>query len=112
MISIANSILFRYGGNGKIEEQELKYRFVDINNNKCKPPLPTTELDIIWKDAVAYSTKKRKEEGSQAATDYQYNRAVREKKKRNNLRQRIGSQQNINFVIDTIKKEAPMIKYP
>jgi hypothetical protein len=70
LISIANSLLFRYGGNGNGNnnldpqlEQELKSRFLDINNNRCEVPLPASEINQIWKDAVAYYTKKKKEVG-------------------------------------------------
>ncbi len=67
MISIANSILFRYGGNGK-SEQELKDTFVEINDKRCKPtPLPVSEINTIWKDAIAYYTKKKNEEAQAAA---------------------------------------------
>jgi galactokinase/mevalonate kinase-like predicted kinase len=60
--------LFRYGGNGKgcdnldpQLEPELKNRFLDINNNRCEIPLPASEVNQIWKDSVAYYTKKKKE---------------------------------------------------
>jgi hypothetical protein len=61
LISIANSLLFRYGGNGK-SEQELKNIYLEINNSRCQPPLPENERNQIWNDAVAYSTKKKNEE--------------------------------------------------
>jgi hypothetical protein len=74
LISIANSLLFRYGGNGNSNgngnnnldpqlEQELKSRFLDISNSRCEVPLPASEINQIWKDAVAYYTKKKKEVG-------------------------------------------------
>jgi hypothetical protein len=70
LISIANSLLFRYGGNGNGNsngsdnldpqlELELKNKFLDINNNRCEVPLPTGEINQIWKDAVSYYTKKK-----------------------------------------------------
>ena len=43
MISIANSLLFRYGGNGK-SEQELKNIFTGINDARCEPPLEVSEI--------------------------------------------------------------------
>jgi hypothetical protein len=72
LLSIANSLLFKYGGNGNGNgsvadsldpriEQELKDKLEAINQKRCKPsPLPQSELGQIWKDAVAYYTKKRK----------------------------------------------------
>ena len=63
LIRIANSLLFRYGGNGE-SEQELKNIYVEINNSRCQPPLPENETNQIWNDAVAYSTKKKNEEGA------------------------------------------------
>jgi hypothetical protein len=65
LISIANSLLFRYGGNGNGTgnvngsiaaadsldprlEQELKNKLVAINQNRCDPlPLPESELNQI-----------------------------------------------------------------
>jgi hypothetical protein len=82
LLSIANSLLFRYdggngngNGNGSVavdsldpqQEQELKDKLEAINQNRCKPlPLPQSELGQIWKDAVAYYTKKKKEGGGGA----------------------------------------------
>jgi hypothetical protein len=82
LISIANSLLFRYGnsggngnGNGNGSnvadsfgldprlEQELKDKLVAINQKRCKPPVVESELNQIWKDAVAYYTKKKNEDG-------------------------------------------------
>jgi hypothetical protein len=69
--------LFRYGGgNGNSSVtadsldsqlgQELKDKLVAINQKRCKPlPLPQSELGQIWKDAVAYYTKKKKEGGGE-----------------------------------------------
>ena len=68
LISIANSILFRYGGNGK-SEQELKDAYLEINDSRCYPPLLTNETDRIWDDAVAYYTKKKNEEKVVATKD-------------------------------------------
>jgi hypothetical protein len=61
LISIANSLLFRYGGNGK-SEKELRNTYLEINNSRCYPPLPISETNRIWDDAVAYYTKKKNEE--------------------------------------------------
>jgi hypothetical protein len=67
--------LFRYGSNGNGNcsvadsldprlNQELKDKLESINQKRCKPsPLPQSELGQIWKDAVAYYTKKKKEGG-------------------------------------------------
>jgi hypothetical protein len=61
LISIANSLLFRYGGNGK-SEQELKSTYLEINNTRCNPPLAENETDRIWDDAVSYYTQRKNEE--------------------------------------------------
>jgi hypothetical protein len=61
LISIANSLLFRYGGNGK-SDQELKNTYLEINNSRCQPPLPTNETARIWDDALSYYTQKKNEE--------------------------------------------------
>jgi hypothetical protein len=61
MISIANSLLFRYCGNGR-SEQELKNVYIGINDSRCKPPLPVSEINRIWKDCVAYYSSSRIEQ--------------------------------------------------
>jgi hypothetical protein len=38
LIRIANSLLFRHGGNGRTE-QELKNTYLEINNTRCKPSI-------------------------------------------------------------------------
>ena len=45
--------MFRYGGNGK-SEQELRDTFNGINNTRFEPPLPLSEISTIWNDAVVY----------------------------------------------------------
>jgi hypothetical protein len=70
LIRIASSILFRHAENSieKSEVEQLKSTFISVNNNRCIPPLPANEINQIWKDAVAYSTKKEEEEeGSRTA---------------------------------------------
>jgi hypothetical protein len=71
LISIANSLLFRYGnGNGNGSEtldpqleQELKDKLVAINEKRCDPlPLPQSELNQIWKYAVNYYLRQSKSE--------------------------------------------------
>jgi len=62
LIRIANSILFRYGGNGSKPERELKTIFVRINSKRCEPPLQTEEIDSIWNDAFTYYTRKKEQE--------------------------------------------------
>jgi hypothetical protein len=77
MISIANSLLFRYGCNDDSSttaaaddnmdprlEQELKNRFVNINDKRCVPPLAASEINQIWKDAVAYYTRTKRNEAT------------------------------------------------
>jgi len=61
MISIANSLLFRYYDNGR-SEQELKNVYIGINDSRCKPPLPVSEMNRIWKDCVAYYSSSRIEQ--------------------------------------------------
>ena len=56
LISIANSILFRYSDS----ESELKlYKFFQqINQHLCQPgPLSKSEYDSIWKSAVRFAHK-------------------------------------------------------
>src|SRR5690242_6853832 len=78
LISIANSLLFRYGssgnGNGKDSdsldpqlEMELKNKFLAINSNRCEVPLPASEINQIWKDAVKYYQRQPKSQ----TTDYE-----------------------------------------
>jgi DNA replicative helicase MCM subunit Mcm2 (Cdc46/Mcm family) len=82
MISIANSILFRYGcdggGNSNTAaaddnmdpqlEQELKNRFVNVNDKRCMPPLPASEINQIWKDAVTYYIRTKRNEAATAGS--------------------------------------------
>ena len=111
LISIASSILFRYGGNGDVkvvEEQELKNKLLDINNNTCDPPLPANEINQIWKDAIAYSTRKKEAEGPRKA-GYYYNGEQEEEEdeeERHLAAENKLTAEDINFVINTIKKEA------
>jgi replicative DNA helicase Mcm len=43
-------------------EIELKNKFLSINNERCEVPLPTTEINQIWKDAVNYYLRQPKSE--------------------------------------------------
>jgi hypothetical protein len=88
------SLLFRYGvngnGNGKVleeqQQKELKNRFLDINDKRCTPSLPVSEINQIWKDAVAYYTRQKKEgkqqlkNGVEAAAEVSVSEAIRRKK--------------------------------
>lgn len=83
LISIASSLLFRYGGNGNGNskssvaaaarldprlEQELEDKLIAINQKRCKLPLPEGELKKIWKDAVAYYMKKKDEDDNKGGS--------------------------------------------
>jgi hypothetical protein len=61
MIRKASKLLFENGrgGNSKSEKQ-LKQIYVDINSQRCKPPLPQDEIDSMWKDAFAYYQRNKK----------------------------------------------------
>jgi hypothetical protein len=71
LIRLANSLLFKYGGNRNVAadgldpllEQQLKDKLVAINEKRCDPlPLPQSELNQIWKDAVNYYLRQPKSE--------------------------------------------------
>jgi hypothetical protein len=71
LISIANRILFRYCGGNEINKgklEELKSTFVNINEQRCDPPLTIREVDSIWKDAVAYYKKIKDQEKEKQQT--------------------------------------------
>ena len=57
LISIANSLLIKYNNN--VNKESLKNFFYDINNKLCKPtPLPESEIESIWRDAIKFSEDK------------------------------------------------------
>jgi P4 family phage/plasmid primase-like protien len=57
LISIANSILFRYLG--KKSEDDLKNYFLEINSSLCKPfPLAQEEIISIWNSARKFAKKR------------------------------------------------------
>jgi Bifunctional DNA primase/polymerase, N-terminal len=118
MISIANSILFRYYDNngssstvssGKsYTDWQLKDQFVIINYKRCVPPLPTDEINQIWKDAVAYHAR---EKSKQKEEEEQHSVGATNVINEDNEEFLLATQnklttQDIEFVINTIKKEA------
>lgn len=60
LLSIANSILFRYIYESGKSESELRTFFFQINNLLCKPePLPEYEVTGIWNSALNYVTGRK-----------------------------------------------------
>ena len=63
LIKIANSLLFRYGGDAKTEQQDLKDFFADINNKRCEPPLSLIKQHMERRSILLYykeGTRKRR----------------------------------------------------
>jgi hypothetical protein len=115
LISIANSILFRNDASGssssskEYTEWQLKDRFVTINHKRCVPPLPADEIDQIWKDALAYHAReksKQQQQQRQSSVSDVINNGGDNNEEYLLATQNTLTAKDINFVIDTIKKEA------
>jgi putative DNA primase/helicase len=59
LLAIANSLLIKNKYNKDVNTEQLKNFFSDINNKLCVPePLPESEIERIWKDAIKFSEEK------------------------------------------------------
>ena len=58
MLSFANSILVKYKYDNNISKDDLKDFFIQVTNQLCYPiPLPESEIETIWRDALNFSSK-------------------------------------------------------
>jgi hypothetical protein len=61
LLSAADSLLLTHLG--KVEEEQLKKFFVEINKQLCKPtPLSDDEIESIWRSAIEFARKIRERE--------------------------------------------------
>jgi hypothetical protein len=121
MISITDRLLFKYLDKGKTEEQ-IKQMVKDINNTRCVPlPLPDREIEDIFKDALDYVRKRKQEEQEEEGqrqqqqqqqtriggnlTNYKAVVAVDKEEEQLAAENKLTTE-DIDFVINTIKKEA------
>ena len=78
LISVANSLLFNHLDRNKNSEDRLRYFFRQINFLLCEPePLPDSEIDSIWKSALAFVSgigKKQDEPDEEEHEDRQDNK--------------------------------------
>jgi phosphopantetheine adenylyltransferase len=116
MISITNRLLFKHLDKGKSEEQ-IKQMVQDINNTKCVnssgmlSPLPDKEIEDILRDALDYVRKRKQSEhnGNEHYQSRKYNPyhqgGEEQEEERLAIENKLTSG-DIEFVINTIKKEA------
>jgi putative DNA primase/helicase len=59
LLAIANSLLIKHKYNNNVNTEQLKNFFYGINNKLCVPePLPESEIESIWRDAIKFSEEK------------------------------------------------------
>jgi hypothetical protein len=114
MISITDRLLFKHLDKGKSEE-EIKQLVKDINNTRCvnasgiPSPLPDREIEDIWRDALDYLRKRKQSEHEERRRNNNSPSAwtlYEEEEERQLAAENKLTGQDIEFVIDTIKKEA------
>ena len=67
LVKVADSILFRYSDDYDL--RSLKDWFILINEHCCKPdPLPISERDKVWNDAIDYVSRKKAEQSNRILT--------------------------------------------
>jgi P4 family phage/plasmid primase-like protien len=58
MLSFANTLLNKYKLVTNVNIDELKNFFLEVNDKLCVPPLPSDEIQTIWRDALKFSKEK------------------------------------------------------
>jgi hypothetical protein len=115
MISITDRLLFKHLDKGKSEE-EIKQMVKDINNTRCinknsvYSPLPDREIEDIWRDALDYVRKRKQSErderrSNSSSTSSSTLHKEEEEEKQLAAENKL-TEEDIDFVINTIKKEA------
>lgn len=93
LISVANSILFKYLDREKTNEEQLKEFFFAINTFLCKPePLPNKEAEAIWNSAIKWAYPRILNEylqGKRKAAKTREEEAEEEQQKQQDLEQLI-----------------------
>jgi Bifunctional DNA primase/polymerase, N-terminal len=109
LLSAADSLLLTHLCSGKTEEQ-LKAFFMRINDALCDPaPLPQHEIVSIWQSAVDFSRRiKPQGNGNDVTTMTEGLSESDEQDEELRLAAKVKlTSEDIAFVIDTMKKEAP-----